>query len=74
MPKYNYSYVNKNIHTYRNLTPNRVMNRNKINTRRKKYENEEYMDYTFDETEDNLQKEQKQFVKNYRDFLAKLGK
>jgi hypothetical protein len=50
------------------------MNRSKINTRRKKIENKENMGYILDETEDNLQKEQKQFVKNYRDFLDKLGK
>ncbi len=70
----NNNYLNKREKTLRNLTPNRITNKTKVNSiRKKRSENEEYIKYNIDEKEDNLQKEQKQFVKNYRDFLEKLG-
>ena len=71
----NNNYLNKREKTLRNFTPNRITSKTKLTSiRKKRSENEEYIKYNIDdEKEDNLQKEQKQFVKNYRDFLDKLG-
>ena len=59
---------------YKNLTPDRLMNKNRNKIRKKKNETKDFREYNLGEKEDTLQKEQKQFVKNYREFLEKLGK
>ena len=57
----------------RNLTPIRIMNKNKSYTvRRNIKENEASNELNLDNEESNLHKEQKQFVKDYKNFLDNL--
>ena len=62
---------------HQNLTPNRIISRTpKINyslRRKKDIENRTKMSIENDE-ENNLQKEQKKFVQDYKIFLSNLGK
>lgn len=56
------------------MTPDRLKNKNRNKIRKKKDETKDFREYNLGENEDTLQKQQKQFVKNYREFLEKLGK
>ena len=71
-----YGYNNQENEIFfknRNLTPIRIMNKNKSYTvRRNIKENEASNELNLDNEESNLHKEQKQFVQDYKNFLDNL--
>ena len=79
IPLYNYNneYENNNqkdnyLFKNQNLTPIKYSNKNKSHTVRRSRKSEEFIDYKIDNEENNLQNEQKQFVKDYKIFLDNL--